>query len=415
MYSQDVGSADNRGRQVDRYRITGSLGAGGMGEVLRAVHVELGREVAIKRLKSELSLDESVLKRFENEARAVNLIRHENIVEVTDFYTSAEGQVHMVMELLEGRSLGDLIKAAAPLPSARVAHIGAQIADALCAAHEHGVIHRDLKPENIVLIPNETAGRRGHLVKILDFGLAQSLGGTNRDGVFGTPNYIAPEVARQEAPAAASDIYSLGILLFELITGKVPWSGDINSVLHSHVHDAPPSLTEARGSSVDPALEQLVATALAKAPSDRHNSMSACVYELKNFMQMSGMGRSRRSSLSGADDRIAARAKSACQGFDALHLPLATIASDGTIVAANASFSNFLLGIRVGLEGTKLVETSLASAWPTMAMDLESAFEGNSLGRRVEMTQGESTRHLQMWLEPTSALGQVILSLYPER
>lgn len=400
---------------AQRYRVVSVIGEGGMGQVYEVSHIRLSKSFALKLLHPSLAEDKNMCRSFFREARYASSLEHPNLVSVLDFGEDPSFGGYMVMELADGQLLKAFLSKRTKLSIKKACDIVAQLAEALTYMHQNELVHCDLKPENIVLIPNETAGRRGHLVKILDFGLAQSLGGTNRDGIFGTPNYIAPEVARQEAPAAASDIYSLGILLFELITGKVPWSGDINSVLHSHVHDAPPSLTEARGSSVDPALEQLVATALAKTPGDRHNSMSAFVYELKNFMQMSGMSRSRRASISGADDAIVARAKSACQGFDALHLPLATISGDGTIVAANASFSNFLLGIRVGLEGTKLAETSLASAWPTMAMDLESAFEGNSLGRRVEMTQGDSTRHLQMWLEPTSALGQVILSLYPER
>tara|TARA_R110002073_G_scaffold74100_10_gene181362 strand:- start:8414 stop:9877 length:1464 start_codon:yes stop_codon:yes gene_type:complete len=400
---------------AQRYRVVAAIGEGGMGQVYEVAHIRLSRSFALKLLHPSLAEDKNMCRSFFREARYASSLEHLNLVSVLDFGEDPIFGGYMVMELADGQSLKSFISKRAKLSIKKACDIVAQLAEALSYMHQNELVHCDLKPENIVLIPNETAGRRGHLVKILDFGLAQSLGGTNRDGVFGTPKYIAPEVARQEAPGPASDIYSLGILFFELITGSVPWSGDVGSVLHAQVHEAPPSLSEARGSSVDPALEQLVAIALAKDPSKRHKSMSAFVYELKNFMQMSGMRRSRRASLGTAEDETARRAKSACLGFDALHLPLATINSEGTIVAANASFSNFLLGIRVGLEGTKLAETSLASAWPTMKLDLDAALQGNSLGRRVEMTQGQSTRHLQMWLEPTSALGQVILSLYPER
>ncbi len=268
------GSSDIRGKDTERYRITGRLGAGGMGEVLRGVHVELGREVAIKRLKSELSLDQSVLKRFENEARAVNLIRHENIVEVTDFYTNDEGQVHMVMELLEGRSLGDLIEASAPLPASRTAHIGAQIADALCSAHEHGVIHRDLKPENIFLIRRKASD---DYVKLLDFGIARlkpecgGLEATESGLIIGTPVYMSPEQAKGAPVDAATDMYSLGILLYEMLTGHWPFPRtSAVQMMMAHISDEPSPIDVA---DVPEAMKALIARCLAKDPQERPQSM----------------------------------------------------------------------------------------------------------------------------------------------
>ncbi len=275
MYPPLVGGAsDIRGQSTERYRITGRLGSGGMGEVLRAVHVELGRDVAIKRLKSELSLDQSLIRRFENEARAVNLIRHENIVEVTDFYTSDEGQVHMVMELLEGRSLGDLIQQSAPLPISRAAHIAAQIADALCSAHEHGVIHRDLKPENIFLIRRKVSD---DYVKLLDFGIARlkpecgGLEATQSGLIIGTPVYMSPEQAKGVAVEAATDMYSLGVLLYEMLTGHWPFPRTTAvQMMMAHIAD-PPSPLDVPG--VPAGLEALISKCLAKEPGDRPQSM----------------------------------------------------------------------------------------------------------------------------------------------
>ncbi len=267
-------SASDSREHAERYRIEGRLGSGGMGEVLRGVHVELGREVAIKRLKAEYSLDESILRRFENEARAVNLIRHENIVEVTDFYTDGDGRVHMVMELLQGRSLGDLIKRSAPLPPARVAHIGAQIADALGAAHEHGVIHRDLKPENIFLIRRKASD---DYVKLLDFGIARlkpecgGLEATESGVIIGTPVYMSPEQAKGSHVDASTDMYSLGILLYEMLAGHWPFTrSSAVQMMMAHIEDDPkplnvPEIPEEFGA--------LISRCLAKKIEDRPQSM----------------------------------------------------------------------------------------------------------------------------------------------
>lgn len=401
---------------AQRYRIVRVIGEGGMGQVFEVAHLRLGKSFALKLLHPSMATDRKMCRAFFREARYASSLEHPNLISVLDFGEDPIFGGYMVMELASGESLKQFLAKRGQLSVKKACDIVSQVADALMYMHENELIHCDLKPDNIVLIPNEKGVRKSRVVKLLDFGLAQRLGGASRDGIFGTPNYLAPEIARQKKPSPSADIYSLGILLFELITGKVPWSGDINKVLRAHVHSPPPTLSEVRGSEVDPALEQLVATALAKTPEDRHKTMSAFVYELKNFMHMAGMTRVKRArSQSATSERVFdERSKSACLGFDALHMPLATIDAHGTIRAANAAFSNLLLGIRVGIEGTRLKETALASAWPSLEVDLAGAIQGNGLERHVEITLGDTTQHLKMWLEPTGSPGQVILSLYPE-
>ncbi|MBL4633324.1 MAG: protein kinase [Kofleriaceae bacterium] len=266
------------GDAAKRYRILETLGTGGMGEVFHGQHIELGRDVAIKRLKEEVALDKSVVKRFINEARAVNLIRHENIVEVTDFFTDEKGRVHMVMELLEGRSLGALIHSMAPLPYERVAHIGAQIAEAVYAAHESGVIHRDLKPENVFLIRRKSTH---DYVKLLDFGIARlhpSCGGleaTESGIVMGTPIYMPPEQAKGAEVTAAADIYSLGIILYEMLSGAGPFPRtSAVEMMMAHIADEPKPL-EVPG--LPDEFRELVASCLAKDPGDRPATMQVVV------------------------------------------------------------------------------------------------------------------------------------------
>ncbi len=272
------------GASAKRYRMTTSLGSGGMGEVFRGQHVELGREVAIKRLKKELAFDETVLGRFINEARAVNLIRHENIVEVTDFFHDEEGRVHMVMELLEGRSLGALIRSCAPLPFERVAHIGAQIADALAAAHKSGVIHRDLKPENIFLIRRKSTD---DYVKLLDFGIARLLpeiGGleaTESGIVMGTPNYMPPEQAKGSAVTAAADTYSFGVILYEMLSGECPFpKTSAIEMMMAHIAE-PPRPLHSEGLPAE--FQALVESCLAKEPSERPESMAELSERLEEW------------------------------------------------------------------------------------------------------------------------------------
>lgn len=274
------------GTQIGSYRVESKLGAGAMGEVFRAVHVELGRPVAIKQLQRRFAVDESLVTRFINEARSVNLIRHENIVEVTDFVRDSEGFLYMVMELLEGRSLGSLIDAMAPLPSSRVAHIGVQIAEAVHAAHLAGIIHRDLKPENIFLIKRRATD---DYVKLLDFGIAQlhpdcgGLEATERGTVIGSPVYMPPEQAKGEAVTPAADVYALGVVLYEMVSGKRPFDKETSlEMMMAHIADTPLPLDVP---SLPPDMEALIKQCLAKDPSKRPGSMAVVASALESFSE----------------------------------------------------------------------------------------------------------------------------------
>jgi Flp pilus assembly protein TadD len=227
-----------------------------------------------------------MLNRFFNEARAVNAIRHENIVEVTDLFTDEEGRAHMVMEYLEGCTLGDLIKSRAPLPPSRVAHIGTQIADALSAAHEQGIIHRDVKPANVFLIKRKSTD---DYVKLLDFGIARlhpDCGGieaTESGQIVGTPVYMPPEQAKGNPVSAYADIYSLGIILYEMLTGEFPFpKSSAIQMMMAHISD-PPKPLDVPGLPI--AFKELVEKCLSKNPTDRPLDAKTIAAELEQWAE----------------------------------------------------------------------------------------------------------------------------------
>jgi serine/threonine-protein kinase len=267
------------GQAFGNYRILSRVGVGGMGMVFLAEHPHIGKKVALKVIHRELAGNKEVVSRFLNEARAVNQIGNEHIVEIHDFGQTDNGEHFFIMEYLEGKTLAmELARHERGIAVTRALHIGAQIASALAAAHAYAIVHRDLKPDNVMLI--ERLGDRD-FVKLLDFGLAKFLADsdsrklTAAGVVLGTPQYMSPE-ACESRPGLdhRSDIYSLGILLFQMLTGIVPFGGDsMGEVLVKQVAQPPPAL---RGINPDipPAVEQVVLRCLAKDPAARFQDMA---------------------------------------------------------------------------------------------------------------------------------------------
>lgn len=224
-----------------RYKILSRLARGGMASVYLAQHTLIGRKAAIKVLRRELCDDPVQRDRFVREARAVNRIDHENIVQIVDYGEADDGRVFLVMEYLPGESLHHRIGRGV-LPPLRALDIAAQIAAGLARAHQMGVIHRDLKPDNILLLPPTEPGGRDR-VKILDFGIAKLLDQpalTASDKIFGTPGYIAPEYASGAPIDARADLYSLGVVLYEMVTGRLPFEAEYPAdLLLKHMLDPP--------------------------------------------------------------------------------------------------------------------------------------------------------------------------------
>jgi eukaryotic-like serine/threonine-protein kinase len=258
-----------------RYRLVRRIGGGGMGEVWEADDTVLGRRVALKVLVQELADDARATKRFVREARATARLTHPNVTRVYDFGRDG-GLPYLVMELLEGDTLADRL-AGGPLPPAEAARIGAAVADALDAAHGRGIIHRDVKPSNVLLTP---AGQ----VKVMDFGIAAAADETHSttgSGLYGTAAYISPERAAGQPATPAADIYSLGAVLYELLTGRPPFIGDSPVlVVRAHLHERPRPVREL-APLVPPRLADACELALAKDPTHRPSSAAALAIRLR--------------------------------------------------------------------------------------------------------------------------------------
>jgi serine/threonine-protein kinase len=262
---------------ADRYELEELVDHGGMSSVYRGHDRMLERKVALKVLHAHFLDDPEYVERFRREARAVAQLSHPNIVTVID-RGSSDGHQFIVFEYVDGENLKQLLERTGPLPVERVIELGIEIADALAFAHAHDLVHRDVKPQNVLIDATGSA-------KVTDFGIARSLdvdrGVTQTGTVMGTSNYLSPEQAAGSPVTPASDIYSLGVVLYELLAGEVPFRGDnLVVVAMKHVTEHPPSLLEQRA-DVPPRLARAVERALEKSPEQRFASMDAFANELR--------------------------------------------------------------------------------------------------------------------------------------
>jgi eukaryotic-like serine/threonine-protein kinase len=262
---------------ADRYELEELVGSGGMSSVYCALDRLLERKVALKILHPHYGDDAEYVERFRREARAVAQLSHPNIVTVID-RGEADGQQYIVFEYIDGESLKQLVDRNGPLPARRAIELALQVADALAFAHQAGLVHRDVKPQNVLVTEDGEA-------KVTDFGIARSLdvehGVTQTGTVLGTSNYLSPEQARGQTITPATDVYSLGVVIYELLTGEVPFPGEnFVAVAMKHINEPPPSLLERRPDA--PArLVHAVERALAKDPAARFPTMEAFAAELR--------------------------------------------------------------------------------------------------------------------------------------
>jgi serine/threonine-protein kinase len=272
-------SADLVGQVVaDKFHILKKLGEGGMGAVYLGEHVKMGRKSAIKVMASAMAHDPDAVARFNREASNASKISHPNVCQIFDFGETSDGLIYLAMEFIEGKALKDLIEEEGALPAPRAAHILRQSADALQAAHDLGIVHRDIKPDNIMVIQGKDGS---DIVKVVDFGIARAVGGdepgqkvTKTGLVVGTPEYMSPEQLSGDKLDGRSDIYSLGLVLYRMLTGTLPFQADsAQETMIKRLTDDPMPLSAAR-SDIDfpPKLQLVLNSALARSAAERYQN-----------------------------------------------------------------------------------------------------------------------------------------------
>ena len=294
-YSDDVKFCPNDGQTLrsagpasdlvgqvvaDRYHVVKKLGEGGMGQVYLAEHVKMGRRSAIKVMNPSMVHDPDAVARFNREASNASRITHPNVCAIYDFGETPDGLIYLAMEFIEGEPLTDLIEREGALPVPRAAAIFLQTADALQAAHDLGIVHRDLKPDNIMLSRRKGGG---DTVKVVDFGIAKAVGGdeagqkvTKTGLVVGTPEFMSPEQLSGDTLDGRSDLYSLALVLYRMLSGKLPFEAtSVQETMIKRLTDEPTTLAAARPDlSFPPGLQPVLDTALARTPTERYQSVA---------------------------------------------------------------------------------------------------------------------------------------------
>jgi len=267
-----------------RYQIEKGLGEGGMGLVYKARHVTLNKQLAIKVLKAEVSKDQEIVARFRQEAQSATSIGNHHIIDISDFGVLPDGSTYFVMEFLDGISLTSAVEPGKPLQPARTIHIAKQLCRALGAAHDIGIVHRDLKPDNVYLI--ERGGDKD-FVKVLDFGIAKVGGAKSKltqvGQVFGTPHYMSPEQCAGTSVDKRTDIYALGVIMYEMASSRVPFDADnLMGILTKHLYEEPIAPHELPPPVEVPAsLEAIIMKCLAKKADVRYQSMQEVLADLE--------------------------------------------------------------------------------------------------------------------------------------
>jgi PAS domain-containing protein len=404
-----------------RYVVEGQLGRGGMGRVLRVRHQALGKPFALKLIKSAIATSARIRELFYREARLASALAHDNICTMVDFGQDERFGLFMVMELLEGQTIHAKLRHTGRLPMKVACDVMWQTGDALRFIHSRQILHGDIKTENLFIV-RTPAQRR--LIKVVDFGLARADLGQD-DGIAGTPEYLAPERIAGAPASPASDIYALGIVFWELLTGRLPFTGTMDEVFEQQrTHELPPP-SRLVDEPIDERAEQIIARATAKDPARRHPDASAFLYELRTLMGMLGMDQARRRSLApdAARERreLDHRVKAAAEIFGAVPVPMASCDPQGRVRAANPAFLAFI-GAAGDAAGLELGESALPEVYPELLADLATVADTRRPLKRVIYLNEGGDRVIEAAIvlaaAPAAAeatAGEILLVLHPLR
>lgn len=396
---------------ADRYRVLEHLGQGGMACIYKVEHVNLGKIFALKLVDRQSDAAKRIEQLFFREARVASIMDHPNIVGVTDFGVDEKRGVYLVMEYLQGETLHARLRRELAkhhsLSISSALEIGLQTAEALHYMHSQNVIHCDIKSENVFLCTREAEHRKRTLVKLIDFGLSRTVASgltLAKAEVAGTPEYMAPELLKGHAPQPSMDIYSLGVLFYEMLTGRLPFAGTTRDVINDQLHTtaAPPS--DALEAPLDERLEAFVMRTLHKDPIARHESMGRVIFELRTLLEMLDLPGGLR-TRGRPDYRPQESGQPHFQGcFDQCPFPIFQLDRTGRIVTANQAFLHFVSIQKREMIGRLIDTTRLAYVYPNIAQDLKIAIQRrrrSPIQRVLSFSQPDGKRIPMMsWLTP---------------
>jgi|JI10StandDraft_1071094.scaffolds.fasta_scaffold01379_7 tRNA A-37 threonylcarbamoyl transferase component Bud32 len=405
-----------------RYVVEAQLGRGGMGRVLRARHQALGKAFALKLIKTPIAMDPRIREMFYREARLASACSHDNICSIVDFGEDPAFGLFMVMELLDGQTMHSKLRQGGRLAPKVACDVLWQVCEALRYIHTRAIIHGDIKTENIFLVRSPAARR---VVKLLDFGLSRPDRATTGGAVDGTPEYLAPERISGGPATVASDIYALGVVMFELLTGRLPFGGTLDAVFDAQLHQTIPAPSSLVDEALDERADEIVAKATAKNPADRHADVAGFMYELRTLMNMLGMETARRrsgNSDAGRERRDADhRTKAAFEVFATAPIPMAAVDLNGKVRIANQAFLEFL-GCAGDVGGIDLRDSGMLEVYPTLFRDLAAAIARKATVKRVIYLSegGGATVEVAVLITPAAptaevTAGELHLALHPLR